>query len=92
MRFRLLAGLLLLGPGMAHRAGDPAGPTWRQSLDQGRDRLADALGGLQLSAFGDLLADTADDGHRWVASDAFEVDLAGELTDTLEVAAGRWKA
>jgi hypothetical protein len=86
-RSRLLVGLLLLGAGLAACAGDPAGPTWRQSIDQGRDRLADTLGGLQLSAFGDLLADTADDGHRRVAFDAVELDLAGELTDTLEVAA-----
>ncbi|HEX9081540.1 MAG TPA: hypothetical protein VF768_04620, partial [Holophagaceae bacterium] len=84
-RFQVALPLLL--PVLSLRAGDPVGPTWRQSIDQGRDRLADALGGLQLSAFGDLLADTAEDGHRRVASDAFELDLSGELTDTLEVAA-----
>lgn len=83
---RAVAALLLWGLGGALGAGEPPSPTWRASIDHGRDRLADALGGLQVSAFGDLLDGYADDGSRQTTFDAFEVDFSGELTDTLEVA------
>ncbi len=81
---RIPPALLLLGMTALLRAD---GPSWRASIDRGRDRLADALGGFQLSAFGDVLDEAAPDGHRRLAFDAAELDLSGELTDTLGLSA-----
>ncbi|WP_291270857.1 hypothetical protein [Geothrix sp.] len=62
-------------------------PTWRESLDAGRDRLAERLSGLKLSAFGDVLAAPDDRGRRKLDWGTFELDFAGEFHDMVDAAA-----
>ena len=78
-----------------HAAGQglPAPPpqggqsrTWRESIDQGRDRLADQLLGIKLSAFGDGLFGPDDQGRKKLDWGALELDLAGEFHENLEAA------
>ena len=59
---------------------------WRESIDQGRDRLADQLLGIKLSAFGDGLFGPDDQGRKKLDWGAFELDLAGEFHENLEAA------
>ncbi len=67
--------------------GPVANPTWRESIDKGRDKLADRLFGLKLSAFGDVLAAPDDRGRKKLDWGSFELDLAGEFHDSIDAAA-----
>lgn len=69
----------------AQEAPGPSG--WRGAIDRGRDGLAGALGGLQLSAFGDALAARDDEGRQRAEFDAFELDGTVDLTEDLQAAA-----
>ena len=64
----------------------PSVPALRAALDGARGRLAEHLGGVQVSAFGDALWALDDQGRRQVWADALEVDYAGALGRTLEMA------
>ncbi|MFN7958552.1 MAG: hypothetical protein U0P46_09550 [Holophagaceae bacterium] len=67
---------------------EPAKPlTWRESLDAGRERLAERLFGLKPSAFGDVLAAPDEAGRRKVDWGSFELDLSGEFKEVVEAAA-----
>jgi len=85
-----LAGLCLVlapaGAGCAQEVGPaPEAPTLRETLDQGRSRLAEHLFGMQVSAFGDALGGYAPDGARTFGYDAGEVDVAGDLTRDVQL-------
>lgn len=62
-------------------------PTWRESIDKGRDQLADRLFGIKPLAFGDALAAPDDQGRKKVKFGSFELDLTGEFHDTIDAAA-----
>lgn len=65
----------------------PPGPlTWAPAVDGVRAKLAQSLGGLQLSAFGDAFSGYDDGGHRLTRWDALELDGSGDLADTLQLA------
>ncbi len=64
----------------------PQGLTWREALDKGRGQLAEALGGTQVSAFGDVLLATDDAGSRRLDWGSFELDLSSQYGDNLEAA------
>lgn len=84
-----LAALGVARTGLAQEApppAPPASPTLRESIDQARTRLAEALFGLQASAFADALSGYNDDGRRTTRFDAAEVDLSGDLTRDLQAA------
>lgn len=72
-------------PGPAKEA--PKEPTWRESIDKGRDQLAEKLFGVKLSAFGDAIAAPDDQGRKKLDWGSFELDLAGEFGDTVDFAA-----
>lgn len=83
----LLAAVHAAGQGLPvppPEAGRPR--TWRESIDQGRDRLADHLFGIKLSAFGDGVFGPDDQGRRKLDWSAFELDLGGEFHENLEAA------
>jgi len=65
----------------------PKEPTWREAIDKGREQLAEKLFGIKLSAFGDVLAAPDDLGRKKVSFGTFELDLAGEFTDSIDAAA-----
>lgn len=77
---------------LAHGQGvapSPSGtpPTWRESLDGGRERLAQHLWGLKLNAFGDLLTAPDEDGRTRTDWHVFELDATAELHDQVDLAA-----
>jgi len=65
----------------------PAPATWREAIDQGRGRLAEHLGGFQLSGFADAQSGYSDTGVRDLRFGAAEVDLSGDLTHDLQAGA-----
>ena len=89
---RALLALVLTIGAAAQTAPDqlkepPKELTWRETLDKGRDTLADKLFGLKLSAFGDAQAAPDDQGRKKLDWGSFELDLAGEFHDTIDAAA-----
>jgi len=84
-----LSALLLWAvacPAPAQETPAPAS-TWRAAIDRDRDRLDAALGGVQLSAFGDVLSDEDGQGRRRVDFHAVELDLTRDLGENLQMAA-----
>jgi hypothetical protein len=87
--------ILALGLAAGIAAQEPTGPpkevpkaaTWREGIDQGRDRLADKLFGVKVSAFGDVLAAPDDLGRKKLDWGSFELDLAGEFHEAIDAAA-----
>jgi hypothetical protein len=73
------AGALIQAP--------PRKSTWRETIDKGRDQLADRLFGIKLSAFGDVIAAPDDQGKQQVDLGSFELDLAADLFENLDAAA-----
>jgi hypothetical protein len=62
-------------------------PSWRESLDKSRDQFAGNLFGIKLSAFGDACDSPDDQGRQRLNLGSLEVDLAGELFETVDAAA-----
>ena len=60
-------------------------PGLRATLDDAKGRLAGALGGLQVSAFGSGTAGYSDGGARDFRYDNAEVDVAGDLAHDLQL-------
>jgi len=79
---------LSLSAAAAQEAPAPAAePSCREAIDKGREKLAEKLFGLKLSAFGDVLAAPAEDGRKKLDWGAFELDLAAEFHDYIDAAA-----
>ncbi|MBK9796709.1 MAG: hypothetical protein IPP58_09460 [Holophagaceae bacterium] len=60
--------------------------SWRESIDKGRDQVADRFFGLRPTAFGDVLAAPDDLGRRKWDWGTFELDLSGEFHDVVDAA------
>lgn len=82
----LLSALGAGGPCRAEEPGPPpAPPSLRESIDSARARLAGNLFGLQVSAFGDAASGYGGDGKRDFRFGAAEVDVAGDITQDVQL-------
>ena len=92
VRLSLALALVVAIPAMTQEAPtppkeSPKEPTWRESIDKGKDELADKLFGIKVSAFGSVLVAPDDLGRKKVDWGAFELNLAGDLHEAIDAAA-----